>query len=148
LIVTLADFEGSKVLVAVIVVLPNPTAFTRPLEFTVATPVLLDDHVMVLAAPPTAVTVTASCVVLPTLNDRVAAPSIDNPRTAGAGGATVTETVTAAERRESATLVTVTTAEPAPTAVNNPVALTLTTDALLDTHVTPLAAPPTTVTFT
>ena len=65
----MADVAVSDPEVAVIVAVPSATAVTRPAEETVATPVFVEDQVIVgleITVPPASFTVAASVAVSPT----------------------------------------------------------------------------------
>src|SRR6266550_3494908 len=108
-------------LVAVIVAEPGVTPETSPEVLTVATDVLLLNHVTTRpdsALPFASLSVAVSCTVCPCWIDAV-------------GGLTVTDAVPLLP-----SLVAVIVAEPATTPVTRPVGLTLATEVLLLVHVT------------
>src|SRR5207249_3930673 len=126
-----AEVPFTPSLVAVIVAEPAATPVTRPLLFTVATPVLLLAQVTtrpVNAVPPASFGVAESCTACPTC-------------TLGAAGLTVTDatgafTVVIAVVPLMPSLVAVIVVGPAATPVTSPLPSTAATPALLLTHVT------------
>jgi hypothetical protein len=118
-------------LVAVTIAGPAATPVTRPLPFTVATPVLLLAHVTtrpVRAFPFASRSVAVSCAVCPTGTLASVGATLTD---ATGGGGTVTVAVPLCP-----SLVAVIVAEPAATPVANPLALTVAWPALLLAHVT------------
>ena len=124
--------------VTVIVAVPSAMAVTTPDAETVATAVLLLDHVTALFVAVLGATTAISVPVLPSSIESVVASS-DTPVTdtvgGGGGGAAVTVTVAVAGKLPSA-VVTVMVAVPAATAVTTPVGETVATAPLDVAHVT------------
>jgi hypothetical protein len=135
---------ASNVDVAVIVAVPGATAVTSPEGLTVATAGALLDQVTVVAAPPTAVTVAASCDVVPTMS-AASGEVTATDCTAGAG-----VTVSAADPALDASKVDVAEmlTDPGATAVTTPAGDTVATLALEVAQVTVVDAPPTAATLT
>jgi hypothetical protein len=130
--------------VAVTEAAPGATAVTTPAVVTVATAVLLDAHVTVRATPGSASTFATSCSVCPASNVALLGDTV-TLRTWFAGA--VTFNAAAAFLFASAVDVAMIDDVPAATAVANPVASTVATAALLDDHVTVVAAFPFTCTL-
>jgi len=118
------------VVVTVIVAVPAATPVTKPLLFTVATPVLLDDQVTALLVALDGETVAVSCCVDPEAIDAEVGLTV-TPVTATA----LTVIADVAVLLPSL-VVTVIVALPAATAVTRPVELTVATEVLLDDQVT------------
>ena len=130
-VTVMADVPLCPSLVAVIVADPAATPDTSPLPLTVATDVLLLDHVTVrpvTGLPFASFGVAVSCTVWPT------------PTLAEAGltvtAATGTLVTVIAAVPLCPSLVAVIVAEPAPTPVTRPLPFTVATDGLLLVHVT------------
>lgn len=136
-------FVASKTEVAMMVVLPAVRALTCPVAETVATAVLLDDHVTAVDAPLSTVTFAVIWRLLPTTTDGLAGVTTTET-TVGGAGVTVTETL--AEMPGANTLVARTLAVPGATPVIDPFRLTATICGSEDVQVTAVDAPPTAVT--
>src|SRR5262245_7474339 len=118
-------------LVAVIVAEPAPTAVTRPLAETVATPVALLDQVTTRpfrTFPAESLVVALSCAVPPTTRLAVAGATVTV--------ATGTAVTVIAEVADFPSLVAVIVADPAATALTRPLAETVATPGALLDHVT------------
>ena len=120
--------------VTVMVAVPAATAVTRPLVFTVAIAVLLDDQLTVLLVALLGAMVGVSCWVPPTATEAVVGLMV-TPVT----GTLVVLTVIADVAVKALSLVVaVIVAVPAATAVTKPEVLTVATAVLLDDQVTPV----------
>ena len=118
--------------VAVIVAVPTPTAVTTPVVLTVATLMLLLDHVTFWLVALAGATVAVNARVPPTFNG-VVGRQLPIVTLVGIIGATV---ITHVLVLLPSTVVAVSVAEPTPTAVTTPVVLTVATAVLLLDHVT------------
>jgi hypothetical protein len=118
-----------SLVLTVIVALPPPTAVTRPLEFTVATPAALDDHVTVLVVALAGASVAVRVSVPPLFRAIVFVFSVTPVTRTG-----FTVTVQVAVCPPSAVL-TVMVAVPTPTELTRPLFTVATPGALVD-HVT------------
>lgn len=120
--------------VTVTVAVPAATAVTRPLVFTVAIAVLLDDQLTVLLVALLGAMVAVSCCVPPTETDAVVGIMV-TPVTGMLVALTVIADVAV---RALSLVVAVIVAVPAAIAVTKPDVLTVATAVLLDDHVTPV----------
>jgi hypothetical protein len=111
---------------------PAATPVTRPLEFTVATPVLLDDQLTVLFVAFPGATVAVNCWLLPALIDAVVGETV----TPVTGTFAVVTVIALVAVRFPSWVVTVIVAEPCDTAVTSPVEFTVATEVLLDDQLT------------
>lgn len=133
IIVTVADLPEPSAAFAVIVAVPGAFPVTIPVLDTVATDVLLDDHVTDLFAAFDGNTDAVNVIVPPTVTDvDVAVIDTDDTRI----GFTVT--VEVADLPEPSAALAVIVAVPGALPVTTPVLDTVATDALFDDHVTDL----------
>ena len=119
----------------VIVAEPAAFAVTTPLDETVATVVLLDDHVTALLVALLGETVSVSSYVSPAVNDNDVG-DMATPVTETAEDFTVTVQVAVLPPSD---VLTVTTVEPTFLAVTTPLELTVAMDVFSDDQVTPLS---------
>jgi len=136
-VTVIEDVPGLSSLVAVMMVLPAPTAVTRPVALTVAAAPLLEPHVTArpVSTFPLASLVTAvNCCVGVIPRTRVAVPGVTVTVATGTGFTVIT----GVGLDVTDSLVAVIVAVPAPTAVTvagEPLALTVSTEVLLETQV-------------
>jgi len=133
-VIALVAVNEPSAVVTVTAAVPDATAVTRPVAFTVAIVVSLDAHVTALLEALAGTTAAVSCCVAPTATLAEAGVTV-TPVTEIAIPVTVIALVAV---NEPSAVVTVIVASPGATAVTRPVALTVAIAVLLDAHVTAL----------